>query len=327
VSQKALAGADTPETPVRVPLGQLLIQGGFLTQVQLDDALYEGSRTGERLGEVVVRRGLATEDDVARLLAEQWALDYVERSSIWFDANALAQMSREDAQRLEALPTRVEDGRVVVAVAEPTEQRLGALRELLGEETVMIVVPKSALDAGLRSDLLRSRGQFGPSEELNVLEPDAGVDQDAEAEGEEWDGDGGGGGDDGGDDGGNDGGDDGDDQQLAAVTQLPVKKDEAEDDSSDESDAVSMLADEAKAVAERLAAQAAAVKAQQTELKVRSEQYEAQIKELEDSKKELEDSKKELEDSKGELELQLLEKMEQLDRVRGQLTDLLASFD
>jgi hypothetical protein len=309
-----LAGADTPETPVRVPLGQLLIQAGFLTQVQLDDALYEGSRTGERLGEVVVRRGLATEDDVARLLAEQWALDYVERSSIWFDANALAQMSREDAQRLEALPTRVEDGRVVVAVAEPTEQRLGALRELLGEETVMIVVPKSALDAGLRSDLLRSKGQFGPSEELNILEPDVHVENDAEGEGDEWDGDGGGGG---GDDGGDDGGDGGDegDEPMAAVTKLPVKKGpaaKASDDLSDD-DAVAALADEANAIAERLAAQAAAVKAQQNEMKVRSAEYETQIQALEDSK--------------TELEVQLQQKTEQLDRVRGQLTELLASFD
>ena len=312
MSQKALAGADSPETPVRVPLGQLLIQAGFLTQVQLDDALYEGSRTGERLGEVVVRRGLATEDDVARLLAEQWGLDYVERSSIWFDANALAQMSREDAQRLEALPTRVEDGRVVVAVAEPTEQRLGALRELLGEETVMIVVPKSALDAGLRSDLLRSRGQFGPSEELNVLESDTTVENDAEGEGEEWDGDGGGG-DDGDGGGGDDGGDDGD-EPMAAVTKLPVKKGSAPKPSDDtaEDDAVAALADEANAIAERLAAQAAAVKAQQSEMKVRSAEYETQIQSLEDSK--------------TELEVQLQEKTEQLDRVRGQLTDLLASF-
>jgi len=311
VSQKALAGADTTETPVRVPLGQLLIQAGFLTQVQLDDALYEGSRTGERLGEVVVRRGLATEDDVARLLAEQWGLDYVERSSIWFDANALAQMSREDAQRLEALPTRVEDGRVVVAVAEPTEQRLGALRELLGEETVMIVVPKSALDAGLRSDLLRSKGQFGPSEELNVLESDTNVENDAEGEGDEWDGDGGGGGDDG--DGGDDGGDDGD-EPMAAVTKLPVKKGTADKTVDiDSDDAVAALADEANAIAERLAAQAAAVKAQQSEMKVRSEQYETQIQALEDSK--------------TELEVQLQQKTEQLDRVRGQLTELLASFE
>ena len=222
MSQKALAGADTPETPVRVPLGQLLIQAGFLTQVQLDDALYEGSRTGERLGEVVVRRGLATEDDVARLLAEQWTLDYVERSSIWFDANALARLSREDAQRLEALPTRVEDGRVVVAVAEPTEQRLGALRELLGEETVMIVVPKSALDAGLRSDLLRSRGQFGPSEELEHprATPTSSRRRGRRRRVGRRGGGGGGGGDEAADD---DGGDDGD-EPMAEVTKLPVQK-------------------------------------------------------------------------------------------------------
>jgi len=143
--------------PARVPLGRLLIDAGFITQAQLDDALYEGSRTGDRLGEVVVKRRLASEDDVARLLAQQWGLDYVERSSIWFDADALARLSLEDAQRLEALPTRVEDGRVVVAVAEPTEQRLAALRHVIGEDTVVVVVPKTALDAGLRSDLLASR--------------------------------------------------------------------------------------------------------------------------------------------------------------------------
>ena len=147
------------EAPVeRVPLGRLLVDAGFLTRTQLDDCLFEGSKTGERIGEVVVRRDLATEDDIARLLAEQWGLDYVERSAIWFDGNALAKLSKEDAQRWEALPTRIEGGRVVVAVAEPTEQRLAAVRDLIGEETVLIVVPKSALDAGLRSSLLASRG-------------------------------------------------------------------------------------------------------------------------------------------------------------------------
>ena len=67
---------------------------------------------------------------MARLLAEQWDLSYVDRASIWFDASALARLSREDAQRLEALPIRVEGDRVMVAVAEPTEQRLAELRRL-----------------------------------------------------------------------------------------------------------------------------------------------------------------------------------------------------
>ena len=72
--------------------------------------------------------GLLTEDEIAKVLAEQWSLSYVDRASIWFDGDALARLSREDAQRLEAMPTRVQDGRVVVAVAEPTDARLAALR-------------------------------------------------------------------------------------------------------------------------------------------------------------------------------------------------------
>jgi hypothetical protein len=145
--------------PERIPLGQLLVRSGFITEAQLDTALYEGSQTGERLGEVVVRHRWATDDDVAKLLAEQWGLSYVDRASIYFDGAALSRLPREDAQRLEALPTRVQDGRVVVAVAEPTEQRLAALRQVIGDDTIVIVVPKSALEAGLHSELLGSRGR------------------------------------------------------------------------------------------------------------------------------------------------------------------------
>ena len=154
-----LSPADPPSGTERVPLGQLLVAEGFISDTQLHQALHVGSQTGERLGEVVVRQGLASEEDIARLLAEQWDLSYVDRASIWFDADALARLSREDAQRIEAMPTRVQDGRVVVAVAEPTEQRLAALREVIGEDTVVVVVPKTALEAGLHSELLASDGR------------------------------------------------------------------------------------------------------------------------------------------------------------------------
>ena len=140
----------------RPPLGSLLVERGFVSQAQLSEALAVGTQTGARLGEIVVQRGWASEDDVAKLLAEQWQLGYVDRASIFFDADALGRLSREEAQRLEALPTRIQDGHVVVAVAEPTEERLSALRAVIGEDTLVVVVPKTALDAGLRSDLLSS---------------------------------------------------------------------------------------------------------------------------------------------------------------------------
>ena len=277
-------------TVERVPLGRLLVDAGFLTRVQLDECLFEGSKTGERIGEVVVRRNLASEDDIARLLAEQWGLDYVERSAIWFDGNALAKLSKEDAQRWEALPTRVEGGRVVVAVAEPTEQRLAAVRELIGEETVMIVVPKSALDAGLRSSLLASRGgQFDsgvrpePEPEEPPLPP-AAVEVEPEVEEELPP-----------------------PPRLAPVPPLPDLEPEPEPEpppaaaategdpnvtldlelsgaEDAEADAVQALAAEAQAVAERLAAQAAAARLrahEQHELRAQAENYESRIATLE----------------------------------------------
>ncbi len=143
------------DSGTRTALGTLLIERGLIDVQQLDDALRIGADTGERLGEVLVREGWTTEEDLAKTLAEQWHLRYLERSAISFDGNALSRLSHEEATRLEALPMQFnEDGAIVVALAEPTDARLLALRSLLGDRIDCVVVAKSAIDAGLRSDLL-----------------------------------------------------------------------------------------------------------------------------------------------------------------------------
>ncbi len=153
--QHSTNGEHSNETGMRTALGTLLIEAGFLDSERLEEALRIGADSGERLGEVVVRKGWASEDDLAKILADQWSLRYVDRSAISFDENALSRMSREEATRLEALPMQVsKDGAVVVAVAEPTDARLVALRTLLGDRIDCVVVAKSAIDAGLRSKLL-----------------------------------------------------------------------------------------------------------------------------------------------------------------------------
>jgi hypothetical protein len=143
----------------RTALGTLLIERGYIDQGQLDEALRRSADNGERLGEVIVKLGWASEDDLAKVLAEQWHLRYFERSAISFDGKALRRMSWEDASRLEALPIQENaEGGVVVAVAEPTDARLLALRELLGDRIDFVVVAKGAIETGLRSELLARNG-------------------------------------------------------------------------------------------------------------------------------------------------------------------------
>src|SRR3954454_12430341 len=77
----AHAEASGDDAPERELLGPLLLEAGLLDQSQVEEAAREGQETGERLGEVVVRHGWASEDDVARVLAEQAGLEYLDRAS------------------------------------------------------------------------------------------------------------------------------------------------------------------------------------------------------------------------------------------------------
>lgn len=170
MTDTSTAADQAEKTGGRRALGTMLVEKGLLEGGQLDEALRIGDENGERLGEVVVRLGWVSEEDLAKVLAEQWHLRYLDRSGISFDADALRRLSREEATRLEALPMHVDrDGLLAVALAEPTEARLLALRDLLGDRIQPVVVPKTALDLGLRGSLLASRGN-GIDETLEVVD-------------------------------------------------------------------------------------------------------------------------------------------------------------
>jgi MSHA biogenesis protein MshE len=48
-------------------IGELLIEKGIITQAQLDQALAEQSKTGDRLGDLIVALGFASKEQVEAL--------------------------------------------------------------------------------------------------------------------------------------------------------------------------------------------------------------------------------------------------------------------
>jgi len=63
----------TPEGPWR-PLGKVLVEHGFVTQAELDEALAD-QHADRRLGEILVERGALSGPALARALAEQHGID------------------------------------------------------------------------------------------------------------------------------------------------------------------------------------------------------------------------------------------------------------
>ena len=140
------AAAERPgRLPRRPSLAGLLVGAGLTTYEQITEALEEGLGTGERLGEVIVRRGWATEHDLASLLAEQWGLAYVDGATVDVDPVAVGRLPLERARELGALPVYYDGVELVVVVAEPAEDRFARVRETL-DDVSFAVTARSALE-------------------------------------------------------------------------------------------------------------------------------------------------------------------------------------
>jgi GSPII_E N-terminal domain. len=62
----------------RKKLGQILVGWGVLNAAQAEKATEEARKAGKRIGQAVVDLGLATEEQVAKALAEQFGLQFVD---------------------------------------------------------------------------------------------------------------------------------------------------------------------------------------------------------------------------------------------------------
>jgi hypothetical protein len=149
---EASAPDESPASMRRTSLATLLTEAGLASDEQIRAALEEGQRTGEKLGEVVLRRGWASEGRLAQLLAQQWGLRAVDPGALSLDPLAVSRLEIGVASELGGFPVWFDEHGVVVAVAEPNEERFTAFRERLGNVT-FVVVPRSTLNELVESRL------------------------------------------------------------------------------------------------------------------------------------------------------------------------------
>ena len=100
-------------------LGDILLEGGLVTRDQLDSAMSEQNRLGRSLGRVLVDQGVLTEAQLVASLAAQIGMRFVDLSDIQLDGSALGRVPGHVARRHTAIPIGYEDGKLVVAMADP----------------------------------------------------------------------------------------------------------------------------------------------------------------------------------------------------------------
>ncbi len=141
------AGDDAAESaPQRPALGTMLIEAGHVTSEQIKQAVKEGTETSERLGEVLLRQGSVAEAELAQIIATQWQFPFIPDDQVEPDPQAAFLISPDEGRRLGAIPFGFEAGQAIVAIADPTDERIAAIHSLLGSSVKFVIVTQSAFN-------------------------------------------------------------------------------------------------------------------------------------------------------------------------------------
>ena len=126
VSEDALT--QIPGTPMqstmKMRLGEMLLQQGYITEPQLEKALEEQKKTGQRLGRTLVSLGFLPEERLIEILSAQLDVPFIKLETFTFDADASTYLSDEICRRYDVVPLFVSDKTLTIAMADPTNIRV-----------------------------------------------------------------------------------------------------------------------------------------------------------------------------------------------------------
>ncbi len=116
------------EPTARQRLGDVLVRRGLITAQALEDALKAQRGSGKRLGEMLVERGALTEVQLTPVLAQHLKLQYIDVVNLVLGTNELTLLSEALARKYTVLPLRQNQDRLEVVMADPLD--FEAIRDL-----------------------------------------------------------------------------------------------------------------------------------------------------------------------------------------------------
>jgi type IV pilus assembly protein PilB len=135
----ASGGLGTP----REKLGELLVRGSRVSHTQLNEALLQQSDSGKRIGALLVELGALDQRDLAWALAEQFGLEIVDLGKTVPDPEAVSLLSESMARTELAIPVKLDEDTLVIAVADVTPELFVRLRTATSKPVRLMVAPES----------------------------------------------------------------------------------------------------------------------------------------------------------------------------------------
>jgi type IV pilus assembly protein PilB len=137
----------------RKKLGEILQDRGHISAEELQQLFKEQEGKMVRLGELILERGLVDKATLVKALEEVSRVPYLDCSTIQCDDAVLQSIPKPMAVRLDILPVRLEQSRLIVVMAEPQNvATINELRFTCGKD----ISPRFGFRAEIQSAIVRS---------------------------------------------------------------------------------------------------------------------------------------------------------------------------
>ncbi len=156
-------------------LGEMLVRAHLITQEQLDRSLDEQEVTGLKLGSCLIKLGFVTDENLAEFLSQHFKVPNIDISHDDIDPAVLGLIPSEMAHRYEIVPVKRQGKVLTLAMSNPTD--LYAIEDVKFH-TGLEVSPCVVAEGTLRHALMK---YYETRKELDTISPEEKA-EDAELE-------------------------------------------------------------------------------------------------------------------------------------------------
>src|SRR3989304_4238855 len=131
-------------------LGEMLIKAGLLNPQKLQEALEYQKSNGGKLGLNLVKLGFVKEEDITRVLSQQYGVPAINLSKIEIDDSVVKLIPSEVAQKYLIMPVSRTGATLTIAMVDPTNVfAMDDIKFMTGYNVEPVVASEVAIKEGI----------------------------------------------------------------------------------------------------------------------------------------------------------------------------------
>ncbi|HEX3011438.1 MAG TPA: ATPase, T2SS/T4P/T4SS family, partial [Syntrophomonadaceae bacterium] len=138
----------------RKMIGEIICEMGFITKDQLESALTEQKETGEKLGRLLINKGILTEQQLLEILELVLGIPKVQISKLNIDPETVKLLPPQLLRMHSILPVSRKKNNLTLAMADPlNQQAIDDVRLASGLDVIPVLASEKDLEIAIRQYL------------------------------------------------------------------------------------------------------------------------------------------------------------------------------